>query len=114
MLHDIADLFRTVRNTVSNSNWINKRTDLGCRHPAVLNHANFDVRLRTHAPYVRTCQVELPHGICSLFNHVDYLFPRITCISRIWLHTEITEITELRFALLSLHPDGKFTLIIFA
>ena len=29
-------------------------------------------------------------------------------------HTEITEITELRFALLSLHPDGKFMLIIFA
>ena len=28
-------------------------------------------------------------------------------------HTEITEHTELRFALLSLHPVGKFTLIIF-
>ena len=46
------------------------------------------------APYFRTGQVELPHGICSLFNQVDYLFPRITCISRIWLHTEFTEITE--------------------
>ena len=63
-------------------------------------------RLRTHAPYVRTGQVELFH----LFNHVDYLFPRITSISRIWLHTEIT---ELRIALLSLHPDGMFTLIDF-
>ncbi len=54
---------------------------------------------RTVRPYQSSGTA--PCYLLNLFNHVDYLFPRITCISRIWLHTEFT---ELRIALLSLHP----------
>ena len=54
------------------------------------------------------------HSANELFlvHHVDYLSPR-SRVSRVFRwHTEITEHTELRIALLSLHPDGKHTLII--
>ena len=66
------------------------------------------------APYVRTGQVELPHGICFICLITLIICFHVSRVSRVLgLHTEITEITELRIALLSLHPDGMFTLIIF-